>query len=250
MISFDEWSDESTEEVNGYRLRLLTLKAGQKVVAEDKVAAIIPGHYASYERLEQIFNNLGKDRLANYIRDNIPTLQSAQSGDLGEIFATEYIRERMNFCVPINKLRWRDHREMALRGDDVIGLRLSGDGGSIQFLKCEAKSRAVLSASVVKQARDGLADDDGLPSPHALTFVANRLFENHEEVLSDAIDKVQLRPGQVEHLIFTFSGNDPVRFLQVDLENYEGTIPQNNVGLKIDTHQKFIKHVFEKASDI
>ncbi len=254
MISFDEWSDESTEEVNGYRLRLLTLTQGQVTVAEDKVAAIIPEHYLSLEQLAQALKTLGQVKAFEYLRDEIPAKLIAQSGDLGEIFVTEYIREKMDFEVPINKLRWRDHHEMAPRGEDVIGFQFSDNGDLLRLLKVEAKSQKRLNASTVRKAREKLDDYSGRPSPHGLSFIAKRLQELGRIDLFTAIIKTQsgknITPDQVEHLIFVFSGDNLDNPLRAGLNGYRGRILQNNVGLKIGTHQEFIKNVFNKASGV
>ncbi len=250
MVSFDEWSNTNPEEVNGHRLRLLTLKAGQKVVAEDKVAAVVPNHYT----LGDILAELGQKDSANYLRTKLPPGKSLQSGDLGEIFATEYIREKMGFDVPINKLRFRVNPKIPLPGEDVIGFQFSDNGDLLRVLKVEAKSQARLSASTVRKARNALDKDDGLPAPNALPFVIDMLRIGGETKMSTALIKAQVEknitPDQVEHLIFVFSGENLDKPLRAGLNGYRGRILQNAVGLKIGNHQEFIKNVFNKALGI
>ncbi len=251
MASFDEWSDEADAEVNGHRLRLITLRDGHGAVAQEKAVEILPDHYAAPEQVAHVLERLGKVAAAEYLRQKLPTTPSLRSGDLGEIYATEYIEERTDFSAPVKRLRWRDHREMAMRGDDVIGLRPAAEGGPINFLKVEAKSEAALQTRTVTKARGALDGDGGLPSQHALTFIADRLREMGEEELSDAILKAQLLDGitaaHVQHLLFTFSGNDPNNFLRADLNGCGDGIPQNGVGLRIADHQDFIRRVFEEV---
>ena len=85
--------------------------------------------------------------------------------------------------------------------------------GGLLFLKTEAKSRVALNGTVVTEARAGLEKDGGLPSAHALSFIADRLAELGDDTLSDAILDAQLKTGiqpqSVRHLLFTFSGNNP-----------------------------------------
>lgn len=45
-------------------------------------------------------------------------------------------------------------------------------------------------------------------------------------------------------MLFTFSGNDPLKFLKVNLQGYTGPVPQHYVGLRVEGHQAFIKAVF------
>ena len=65
-----------------------------------------------------------------------------RSGDLGEIYATEWIDAHSGgYRAPIKRLRWKDHRNMAMRGDDVIGILQDAQTQRLHFLKTEAKSR-------------------------------------------------------------------------------------------------------------
>jgi len=113
----------------------------------------------------------------------------------------------------------------------------------------EAKSEASLSTRTVQKARGALDGDNGMPSSHALSFLSQRLLELGQEELADAIDHAQLiegiTVGQVDNMIFAFSGNDPGNFLRTDLENYDGPIMQRSVGFRINEHQEFIASVFD-----
>ena len=75
------------------------------------------------------------------------------SGDLGEIYATEWIDVYSGYRAPIKRLRWKDHRNMAMRGDDVIAIQQDVQTQRLRFLKTEAKSRASLTAKVLAEAR-------------------------------------------------------------------------------------------------
>ncbi|WP_316172341.1 hypothetical protein [Bradyrhizobium sp. SZCCHNRI2049] len=116
-------------------------------------------------------------------------------------------------------------------------------------MKAESKSRAALQSSVIAEARTSLNADGGLPSPHALSFVADRLRELGETELSDIIDDAQLRDGivadQICHMLFVLSGNDPTNLLRNELQKYAGTIEQYSVGLQVANHGQFIQDVYD-----
>ena len=219
--------------------------------AQEAVVAAIPGHYVSEEHIARILERFGKHAAADYIREKLPDAKSIRSGDLDELLATEYIAERTPFTVPIKRLRWKDHRNMAMRGEDVIGIERQPGSRALRFLKTEAKSRASLTAATVAEARAALDKDNGLPSAHALAFVSERLMETGDKGLADAIDNAQLKQGvriqSVSHLLFTFSGSDPTPQLRSSLENYGGTIPQSTVGLRVVAHSDFVRTVYEKV---
>lgn len=250
MLSFEEWIDEENEAVGAHALRLLSVADEKIDDARQRTIGVMPEHYASPEMIARTLDRLGKPAVANLLRTRLPTQKTKRSGDLGEILATEYIDERSDFSVPIKRLRWKDHREMPMRGDDIIAIQQPEAGGRIRFLKGEAKSKATLNTDTVTKARSALDSDNGLPSSHALAFVMERLIEIGEEEISDMISQALLvdgiSSGQVTHMIFTFSGNNPTGFLKADIEDYDGSISQLSIGLRIVQHQEFIASVYDE----
>lgn len=250
-MPFGGWCEENEEDVGGHKLTVFTGITGRLASGRDAIAARISTHYASEERIASLLERLGKGASAAFIRNKLPQGKKIRSGDLGEIFATEYVTESTVYTVPIKRLRWKDHRNMALRGDDLLAVRMPTDEEAIEFMKGETKSRASLTTQVLTEAREALDKDDGRPSPHALAFVADRLHELGDNEAGDAIDTAQLEDGiqidQVCHLLFVFCGSSPSRLMRENLTAYGGTIPQVYVGLRVATHQTFIKSVYAKV---
>jgi hypothetical protein len=137
------------------------------------LSAITTSTYAAEERVARVLARLGKPEAAKLIADQLPQTPQIRSGDLGEIYATEWINAHSGYRAPIKRLRLKDHRNMAMRGDDVIGMIHDPATQRLRFLKTEAKSRIDLRAQTLQEARAGLDKDGGLPSAHALSFVCN-----------------------------------------------------------------------------
>ena len=253
MSIFDDWFDISTEEVNGYNYTALNLLDENIESAASDIAQVIPDHYIAPESIARTLERLGKPAAAEKLRAKLPQTKSLRSGDLGEILATEYIDSQTEFDVPIRKLRWHDHREMAMRGDDVIGIMKPNNGHRPHFLKTEAKSRMALGRQVLNEAREALDDDEGRPAPHALAFVADRVREGGNTELADIIDDAQWKQGitvqQMKHLLFTFTRGNPDNLQKEILEAYDGDIEQRAAGLRVTTHQQFIADVFEEVEN-
>lgn len=252
MVQFNEWCDSADLPLGNHHIRLMTGRPTHAAVAIQITAAVVPTHYASEERIARALQRLGKPAAAQLIIDSLPQTAQIRSGNLGEIYATEWINTHSGYRAPIKRLRWRDHRNMAMRGDDVIGLILDPATHRLRFLKTEAKSRVTLRAQTLAEARAGLDKDGGLPSPHALAFVSARLLElGNEMPLVDAIDDALYRYGipaeSVKHLLFTFSGNAPDALLTQALEAYPGPIGQLGVGLHVDGHAEFVGAVYEQV---
>lgn len=250
---FDSWHDIKNGKINEHLYHILNVKDSSLDDAGNDLALAVPEHYIDPDSLAHTLELLGKPAAAEKLRIKLPQTKTLRSGDLGEILATEYIDSFTNFEVPIHKLHWHDHREMAMRGDDVIGLQLTPEK-NLRFIKTEAKSRVVLGKGVVKQARLALDSDFSRPAPHALAFVADRLRELGKEKLADKIETTQLKRGihlgQVEHLLFTFSGNNPKKIQKASLEEYKGRVKQHAVGLFVTSHKEFIYNVFETAKSL
>jgi hypothetical protein len=249
MVQFHDWCDIANGNVGAHPLLLMSGDPARLNAGVAATAAIVPTHYAAEERVAGILRRLGKPAAAQFVEGKLPTSKSIRSGDLGEILATEWIASQGNYQVPIKRLRWKDHRNMAMRGDDVIGIHHDPHANALFFLKTEAKSRVTLNAAVLSEARAGLDKDGGLPSAHALSFIADRLADLGNDVLSDAILDAQLKHGipaqSVRHLTFILSGNNPRPHLAGSLGAYAGGIAQSSVGLRIEGHAAFVAAVYD-----
>lgn len=137
-----------------------------------------------------------------------------------------------------------------MRGDDVLAARI-GDGSKLRIVKAEAKSRVTLGGVTVKAAREGLARNDEMPSPHSLSQFAYRLLNTSHSEVGEAVLDVQLTKGvrsdQVGHLMFLLTEGDPSAHVSADLQSYVGTIPQLAVTLRVQHHQKFINDSYDEV---
>jgi len=231
----------------------MTGRQADLAIGVQAIATAVPGHYAAEERIATALAKLGKPGAAKMIEDLLPETAQIRSGDLGEIYATEWIDAHSGgYRAPIKRLRWKDHRNMAMRGDDVIGLILDPATQRLRFLKTEAKSRIDLRAQALNEARIGLDRGGGLPSSHALSFISARLMElGNAAPLVDAIDEALYRHGiplaSVTHLLFTLSGNSPQALMTQALQTYPGPIRQWGVGLHVDDHAAFVGAVYAQV---
>lgn len=252
MAQFNDWCISVDAPIGNHYRRVMTGQAANLGVGIRATAAIVPSHYASEEQVARALVRLGKPAAAALIESKLPTTKQIRSGDLGEIYATEWIDAHSGgYRAPIKRLRWKDHRNMAMRGDDVIGILQDPQSQRLQFLKTEAKSRAALTTQVLTDARAGLDKDGGLPSAHALHFISARLLELGNVHLADAIDDAMLKhgipPQSVRHLLFTFSGNAPDALLAASLQAYPGPINQWGIGLRVEGHGAFIGAVYDRV---
>ena len=252
MVQFNDWCSIVEEDVGNHRLTVITGNEVNLDIGIEMTADIVPSHYASEEQIARALARLGKPAAAELIQGKLPTTKNIRSGDIGEIYATEWINAQSGgYRAPIKRLRWKDHRNMAMRGDDVIGILQDPETARLSFLKVEAKSRVQLTTQVLNEARTGLNKDDGRPSAHALSFISARLLELGDAPLADAIDDALLIHGipanSVTHLLFTFSGNSPNALLTASLETYPGQMTQWGVGLRVNGHAVFVGAIYDRV---
>ena len=205
MVQFNDWCDSADTPLGNHHVRVMTARPADAAIGIQVTATAVPAHYAAEERIAAALARLGKVAAAQMITNLLPQTPQIRSGDLGEIYATEWIDAHSGYRAPIKRLRWKDHRNMAMRGDDVIGMLLDPATQRLRFLKTEAKSRIALRAQTLEEARTGLDKDGGLPSSHALSFISARLMElGTDAPLVDAIDEALYRhgipPESVKHL--------------------------------------------------
>jgi hypothetical protein len=251
-MQFEDWCDFADTPVGNHSVRVMTARPADTALGVQLTAAAVPAHYTAEERIAAALARLGKPAAAQMITDLLPETPQIRSGDLGEIYATEWVDTYSGYRAPIKRLRWKDHRNMAMRGDDVIGIALDPNSHRLRFLKAEAKSRNDLRTQTLQEARAGLDKDGGAPSSHALSFISARLMELGTDLpLVDAIDDALYRHGiplqTVKHLLFTFSGNAPQGLLTQALQTYPGPIGQWGIGLYVAEHGAFVVDVYAQA---
>jgi Cap4 SAVED domain len=249
MTDFEQWCDPPV--VNNVDKHAYgNLVSNDDAAGISAVSATLAQKYAEVDMLVHIAEQFGKHGVSAYLTNKFPTKASARSGDIGEIMATAYLHEHCGYAVGPSRLIDRDHQQWAMRGDDVLGVKIDTETG-VQVAKVEAKSGKKIPKKVVTEAREGLGRCNGLPSPHSLSQFAERLRRASHDDLADAVLQVQLiddiRPEIVTHMMFLFTMDDPTEFVKDDLANYAGSIEQLTMTLRVAAHPKFISEVYEKA---
>ncbi len=247
---FNDWCAPTATAVGAHQLRVLAERDGVRPNIMPRLGAAVASHYEAPERLAARMARVGFEKAAQLLRSLLPQTANMRSGDLGEILATEAVPELLHpFHIPIKRLRWKDARDMAMRGEDLIGV--AREGAVVRFLKGESKSRLALAAGVVAEAREALNKNDGRPSEHAMTFVMQRLFETNQDELALLFEHYLMErtiaPAQLTHLSFALCGNDATAAMTTDLQACGGPVQQQSIAVRIADHQEFIAAVYEEV---
>jgi hypothetical protein len=119
---FQSWCTEEQRSARRKTLRLLQELPGTQQTAIELLRSIVPTHYYDPARIKAWLRKWGKEKCISTLQGNLPASKKGRSGDIGEILATEFVNRELDFKVPIFRLRWRDDRETALRGDDILAV--------------------------------------------------------------------------------------------------------------------------------
>lgn len=245
------WLTTNSSSVGKHPLHMMTEQAGVRTAVLDDVRAVLRTHYVSPQIAAQRVADLGAPATAKILRELLPKTKAARSGDFGEVLATEIAEQTLGFTVPVRRLRWKDGRNMALRGDDIVGVRLDPKGKLTGLLKGESKSYANLTNAVIEKAAEALDRDRGRPGRHAVLFIATRLRETGKD--EDAALAAQLEGSvvagfsgsTVEQFLFALTGIDPNTLLANHLASAsKKRRPRHAVGVQIVDHGDFIKLLF------
>jgi hypothetical protein len=235
---------ESTAHPQHSNVHCLAEKPGSRSGVLDQVCDAVEDHLIG----ASILGRLDFPVAAAIVDGKLPRGKRIRSGDLAEIVATEYVQAHTEFDVPLKRLRHKDDREMAMRGDDIIGLRRSSTGPRV--LKGEVKSRANLAEGVVGEACTALAKHQGRPNPATLAFIAVELRRADHDADAERVEDLMLKPlrtRDVSHFVFTMSGNDASARLAAHAAAPAGSPERHLVGLVVADHQAFISSVFDRV---
>lgn len=188
----------------------------------------------------------GYKKSAEILKNSLPTNKRTQSGDFGELLATEFVDSQTGYTVPIKKLRWKSDRQMPMHGNDVLGMNYKTSPR--QVLKCECKSRANFGNSAVTEASEGLDGFGGRPNPSTVAFIAKRLYEEKRDpeaaMWNDLLTKDPLPAKSHTQMVFALGGNDPTPALAKCPKSKARGVQRKHAAIRLPDYMEFIKAVY------
>lgn len=253
---FDNWAEKSPKVIGSKTLVKLLEKPGGRDAIMGEFSTVCRDHYAADEDVADWIEALGFSVAADCLRENFPKQSKGRSADIGEILASEYIERELNYVVPVKKLRDKDHREQAMRGEDVIGVAYD-ENDELCLMKGEAKSARSLSANTIVEARAGLEGNEGRPASHALLFIGRRLLKSsnldERQIGIDLMNEVSQKSvpkKRLAHYLFSLSGNPATDAIDDDFAAADEKREQHVINFRIPDHKEFIDRVFKEITDL
>ena len=157
----------------------------------DYLSDRLVGGLVEPERLEQILQKAGLDKLLDQLRSRVVVRKfPVLVGDFGEILLAEILKELDGYTIPIAKLRFREKRNWPMRLTDVLAIKHDGQQ-LIELCLCEVKTRTAWNKKCEQVGLDAykeLENEAAQRIPEIVDFVVDklRLMQNYD--LADVID--------------------------------------------------------------
>lgn len=178
---------------------------------EDHLSEALLDHHVAPEAVSGALRRRGFRRAAEYLTSRLPADDRTRTGNFGEVLASEHLRQRYGYQMPVFKLRFMDNPRMPMRGEDLVAFRLDGRQRITALCVGESKALQEFDARQVEEAHERLKQAYR-PHPVSLLLISNILHEKGDS-LADQVDAILetlgTRPVRRENWIFIFTGNRP-----------------------------------------
>ena len=148
-------------------------------------------HHFHQQRIANILEQLAHTNAAAVLRENLPRSEKTRKGNFGEIVASEHLVQRYGYEMPVFKLRFRDHYDQPMRGEDIIGFVRDKNGRITVLCGGEAKTIATYASRTVVDAYARLTKTYR-PRAETLSLLAEILYDRGDGSLAREVDRIHL----------------------------------------------------------
>lgn len=221
--------------------------AGVRDAAKPSLSQAIVDHHLHRQLVADRLRDLGHLQTAAVIADELPKSDRTRKGNFGEVIASEHLVQRYGFLMPVFKLRFRDHPNLPMRGEDVIAFVRDAQGAITKVCVGEAKVIVAFAHQTVEKAHERLAYTYH-PHPETLHLIVSILHERGDHAFARDVDRLRdrLASGAVaqENWIFIITDDAPQDPF-VRLESMPQVVPSLNcVNLRLPDLSAFVTDLF------
>lgn len=120
------------------------------------LSAAIVDHHTHRSRAAHLLAELGHTATAAEIAIRLPKNDRTRKGNFGEVVASEHLRQRHGYAMPVFKLRFRDHQNLPMRGEDIVAFVTDANGMITKVCIGEAKTLVTFAGQTVASAHERL----------------------------------------------------------------------------------------------
>jgi hypothetical protein len=213
-VNFDaHWLADSTASTAYTRFhhRPVLERADSRARIKGPLAEAIVDHHVAPEAVAGVLERRGYAKANEFLTRRLPADARTRTGNFGEVLASEHLRQRYGYEMPVFKLRYCEHPNMPMRGEDLVAFRLDDHRTVIGLCVGEAKTAQAFSAQEVRDAHERLRVAYH-PHPVSLCMISN-LLHDRGDPLAEQIDAILERLSSEsfprENWIFIVTGNRP-----------------------------------------
>jgi len=234
----------------------LVEKDGAREDILEPLAKVIFIHHNDPEEFKQNLQYLGYPEAAKEL-DRRPGDENIRKGNFGEVLASEYLKQKEGYLIPVYRLRYSQHPDASPPGDDVLAFKLDSQKGSKkEICITEVKVRNRFGSDAVKEAYEKIDKSyNGLrPRPKSLLFVIHILRKGKKDDIADELlnllDRTRGNPFNIRHIIFLITGNKPRDPFNV-IESIEKPVRNlTAMNLTLNDLAEFVNTVFEREVNL
>lgn len=249
--NFDSFWLESCRPNENYtkfkHLPMKEKKDSRNYIKESLTKAIID-HHIHHKKIKYGLKNLGYEKAAQYFSSMLPKDEKTRKGNFGEVIASEHLRQRYHFNMPIFKLRYADNPMISMRGEDIIAFKISKNNKITAICIGEAKTLKKFRQNKIKDAHDRLVIAYR-PNPISLSLISTILYEKNQNELANEIESILQdickKTVYKYNWIFLITGNNPLDPFSY-LQNLDKILDNLNVvNLYLPELTTFVNDIFE-----
>lgn len=248
---FSKWLEKEDKECTDRKKhRALTEKEGTRDDAINQIAEWLAIYHISegtlnlIKRKKRILDKYNYKKYAEELHI-YPNNDKTRKGNLAEIVLSEYLQETSKNKSLVYKLRFNPNIDQAMKGDDV--LLLNEENLNENIIVGESKFRTSPDKNVILEISKDFGNH--LTLPLSLTFVADRLFEEGKNELSDKIYDLNenLHKGQTNIINagFLFSNLRSASIVEKHMDSDNNNFIMISLG--VDKPQDIIEKSYRKA---
>lgn len=213
------------------------------------LSAAIVDHHTHRARVAHLLADLGYAATAAEIAARLPKNDRTRKGNFGEVVASEHLRQRHGYAMPVFKLRFRDHQNLPMRGEDIVAFVTDVNGTITRVCIGEAKTLVAFAGQTVTSAHERL-EKTYRPTPETLHMIAEILYERGEVAQAREMDRILQRLAaktiEQENWIFVITDNAPADPFG-NIEALQAVVPNLHcVNLRLPDLSQFVTDLFEQ----
>jgi hypothetical protein len=205
-------------------------------------------HHIAPEALEGALARRGFAKTKAMRMERLPTEARTRMGNCGEVLASEHLRQRHGYNMPVFKLRYMDNPQMPMRGEDLVAFRIGRKDTITALCVGESKAMQTLDARAVRDAHARLKIAYH-PHPVSLMMISGILHDRGNKLAEQVdiiIETLGTRPIRRENWIFLITGNTP-RDPFADVEA-DGAVVENLTCVDVVLENLAPNEVFESRT--